>query len=66
MPTDTATAIHMSVLNGDVTTVHPGSSFGLGCTIVRDARKYTELKYEELHHLQLTCDAVRSLPLGPM
>jgi hypothetical protein len=52
MATDPPTAIHMSALNGDVTTVQPGSSFGLGCTTVRDARKYTELKREELHQLQ--------------
>jgi hypothetical protein len=45
--TDTATAVHMLPLKGDVATVQPGRSFGFGWTIVRDAWKYTELKRKQ-------------------
>jgi hypothetical protein len=43
--TERATAIHMLPLNGWIGTIHPGNSFGLGNTVVRDVLKYTELKY---------------------
>jgi hypothetical protein len=50
--TDKQTANHVSILKGWIGTVHPGSNFGFGNTVVRDVLKYTELKHTQLCELR--------------